>query len=65
MSGMDAGTGVVLLVMGLAALIAIIGALVDFGRRRHERWQVIAAQVQDAKTHRAGRHTDPEPGSPR
>ncbi len=56
---MDAGAGAVLVVMGMAALIAVIGALVEFGRRRHERWLVITAQVTDVKHRRTQTAADP------
>ena len=51
-SGVDAGAGAVLVVMGMAALIAVVGALVEFGRRRRERWRVVSAQVSEVKRHR-------------
>jgi hypothetical protein len=49
---MDAGAGAVLVVMGMATLIAVVGALVEFGRRRRERWRIVSAQVSEVKRHR-------------
>jgi hypothetical protein len=39
-------------VMGMAVLIAVVGALVEFGRRRREHWRVVSAQVNEVKRHR-------------
>ena len=49
---MDAEGGAVLVVMGMATLIAVVGALVEFGRRRRERWRIVSAQVNEVKRHR-------------
>jgi hypothetical protein len=49
---MDAEAGAVLAVMGMAALIAIIGALVELGHRRRKRWRIVSAQVNEVKRHR-------------
>ncbi|QUQ70589.1 hypothetical protein JJ691_83690 [Kutzneria sp. CA-103260] len=64
---MDAGAGAVLVVMGMAALIAVVGALVEFGRRRRERRQVVSAQLSKVKRHRVAptkAAADPGCGSP-
>jgi len=64
---MDAEAGAVLVVMGMAALIAVVGALVEFGRRRRDRWRVVSAQVSEVKRHRLAPTTaaaDPGCASP-
>jgi hypothetical protein len=64
---MDAGAGAVLVMMGVAVLIAVVGALVEFDRRRRERWRVLYVLVSEVKQRRAAPTTsavDPGYASP-
>ena len=49
---MDAEARAVLAVMGVAALMAVVGSLVEFGRRRRERWRIVSVLVSEAKHRR-------------
>jgi hypothetical protein len=42
-----------MVVMGVAALIAAVGALVEIGRRRRERWWILSVLVSEVKQRRA------------